>query len=171
VLVKNIDIRLASETSHRLITPIAGIISPPAHRKTRRAGKYLSYYLGSYALNLTVNLFIVKDMLSFKIIFRGSCSANKKIRPRFVLSIISYRTHQDRNNFTPLSEYGHAYILTARIHYNVATHTERYLRASETIQTSRNGVRTFPRRHAGIRPEVLALASLREPAPEHQFTY
>jgi hypothetical protein len=55
--------------------------------------------------------------------------------------------------------------------YDSATHIERCLKASETIQIGTNGVRFYPRRHAGIRPEVLALAGLREPAAEHQFMY
>jgi hypothetical protein len=99
-------------------------------------------------------------MLSFEIIFRGSCSANKKIRSRLVLSIISYRTHQDCNSFIPLLGHGLTYILTARMLYDVAMHTGRYLRASETTQMGTNGVRIYPRRVCGNAPRGAGFSEL-----------
>jgi hypothetical protein len=121
------------------------VTNTPPLRTGKTAAQENIYYLGSHSLNLAACLFTFKDMLSFKIIFLECYCANKKIRSHFVLSIISCRTHQDRNSFTPLSQHGYVYILTARMLYNVATYTERYLRASETTQIGRNDVRINPR--------------------------
>lgn len=125
----------------RMISPLS-TGNPAAQEKIR--------YLGLCSPNLTVYISIVKDTLFLKIISMRSSYAIGKMRAHFVLSIISYRTHSNRNSFTPLSGHAQVFITQARRLYNVAKALKRHSSVLELVTTSRSSVQIYPRWRATI---------------------